>query len=166
MYVRMLKLYTYFYIGKEDKDRAIDLAVQEMHPDFDAHVFDDVSRDLVRRLLRKDPRKRLGARGAGEILAHPFFDTININELNTMQPPMHPPHDLNMATQSQIGDFANDASISRMQLSADDYKHYEGWAYSSQRAFEEEIVEFLENEDMYGSTFANGVGQTTCCFVS
>ena len=40
----------------------------------------DISRevvDLLLKLLQKDPKVRLGAKGAHEIKAHPFFKVIN-----------------------------------------------------------------------------------------
>ena len=40
----------------------------------------DISRevvDLLLKLLQKDPKVRLGAKGAQEIKAHPFFKVIN-----------------------------------------------------------------------------------------
>jgi beta-adrenergic-receptor kinase len=60
-------------LDKTDRDKAIDLAIQQMEPDFDAHVFDDVAKDLILRLLHKDGRARLGANGHREIIAHPWF---------------------------------------------------------------------------------------------
>lgn len=60
-------------IEKADRDKAIDLAIQQMEPDFDDNVFDDVIKDLIRRLLNKDGKLRLGANGYKEIIAHPWF---------------------------------------------------------------------------------------------
>eukprot|EP01018_Ginkgo_biloba_P037301 Gb_25063 [translate_table: standard] len=47
-------------------------------------VPDDMSyeaRDLIDKLLIEDPNHRLGARGASEVKAHPFFDNINWDTL-------------------------------------------------------------------------------------
>ena len=60
-------------IEKADRDKAIDLAIQQMDPEFDDHVFDEVSKDLIRKLLIKDGKLRLGANGHKEIIAHPWF---------------------------------------------------------------------------------------------
>ena len=43
--------------------------------------YSDAFKDLVHSLLTKDRTKRLGANGKGEILAHPFFADINIEDL-------------------------------------------------------------------------------------
>ena len=39
------------------------------------------AKDLIRRLLVKQPESRLGFRGAAEIQQHPFFRTINWDDL-------------------------------------------------------------------------------------
>jgi serine/threonine protein kinase len=42
----------------------------------------DVVEDLIRKLLHKDPTKRLGYKsGPNEILEHPFFDDLDIDDL-------------------------------------------------------------------------------------
>ena len=41
----------------------------------------EVAKDLIERLLEKDKSLRLGANGGDEVLAHPFFSSINLNEL-------------------------------------------------------------------------------------
>lgn len=58
---------------KADRDRAIDLAVQHMEPEFDNHIFSPAAKDLISRLLIKDGGHRLGANGFKEIAAHPWF---------------------------------------------------------------------------------------------
>jgi len=49
-------------------------------------------RDLIQKLLVKDPTKRLGANGAQEIMNHEFFKKIDWDEVETMQtkPPIIP----------------------------------------------------------------------------
>jgi len=42
----------------------------------------DECKDLISKLLDKDPAKRLGTSGGvDEILSHPFFASINLDEL-------------------------------------------------------------------------------------
>ncbi|VEU22591.1 DEKNAAC103351 [Brettanomyces naardenensis] len=41
----------------------------------------DSARDLITRLLIKDPKKRLGAGGSQEIMGHPYFDGLNWDTL-------------------------------------------------------------------------------------
>ncbi|KAJ1266396.1 hypothetical protein BS78_08G147800 [Paspalum vaginatum] len=52
----------------------------------DAHA-----RDLIARLLAKDPRERLGCRrGAADVKAHPFFAGLNFALLRSARPPVVP----------------------------------------------------------------------------
>lgn len=62
---------------KADRDRAIDLAVQYMEPEFDDHIFNAAAKDLISKLLNKDGKRRLGANGFKEIAAHPWFKSKN-----------------------------------------------------------------------------------------
>ncbi|CAA2987887.1 serine threonine- kinase D6PKL2 [Olea europaea subsp. europaea] len=49
------------------------------------------AKDLIRGLLTKDPKKRLGfKRGATEIKQHPFFDSINWALIRSTHPPQIP----------------------------------------------------------------------------
>lgn len=41
------------------------------------NIISDEARDLIVRLLDKDPKKRLGASGADEIKKHKYFKDIN-----------------------------------------------------------------------------------------
>ncbi|KAI8981933.1 kinase-like domain-containing protein [Mycotypha africana] len=48
-------------------------------------------KSLIRKLLIKDEKKRLGARaGASEVKSHPFFNSINFALLRNMKPPIQP----------------------------------------------------------------------------
>jgi serine/threonine protein kinase len=135
---------------KADRDKAIDLAIQEMEPEFDERCFDELARDLLRKLLHKDPKQRLGANGYTEILAHPWFATIDWHGLNTMKPPLKPSKDINMATQSEIGAF-DDKESKNIKVTEEDHKIFEKWEFISKRSFQEEVVEFLTYEEKYVS---------------
>jgi beta-adrenergic-receptor kinase len=136
-------------LEKADKDKAIDLAIQEMDPDLDAiGLLDETTKDILRKLLNKDGKARLGAKGYRDIMLHPWFADIDFDSLNQMQPPMVPPRDINMATQSEIGSFADDKQSRKVVLSEADHKHYETWLFISTRAFQEEVVEFLLMEEL------------------
>uniref|UniRef100_A0A7S3N4J2 Uncharacterized protein n=1 Tax=Euplotes harpa TaxID=151035 RepID=A0A7S3N4J2_9SPIT len=53
-------------------------------PDSEKHGIgvSDLAEDLIRKLLDKDPEKRLGSiNDASEILEHPFFDELDIDDL-------------------------------------------------------------------------------------
>ncbi|KAF0890124.1 hypothetical protein E2562_037926 [Oryza meyeriana var. granulata] len=49
------------------------------------------ARDLIARLLAKDPAARLGSRrGAADVKSHPFFKTLNLALLRSSRPPVVP----------------------------------------------------------------------------
>ena len=54
-----------------------------MWPDQTLDGFDvsPVAKDFISRLLIKDRKRRLGARGPNEVLGHPFLSEINVEEL-------------------------------------------------------------------------------------
>jgi protein-serine/threonine kinase len=57
-----------------------------------AHHGDSAARDLIARLLDKDPRTRLGSRrGAADVKAHAFFKGLNFALLRSSAPPVVPP---------------------------------------------------------------------------
>ena len=90
---------------KKDKDKAIDAATLEMEPDFSSDVFDPKARDFCEKLLNKDGKTRLGARGAEQVKAHPWFEDVNWALVSTgkEKPPFLPGRDINMYSQSEIG---------------------------------------------------------------
>ena len=50
------------------------------------------AKDLLRKLLDRDPSRRLGSKGAQEIKDHPFFDEIDWKKLmaRKITPPFRP----------------------------------------------------------------------------
>ena len=47
--------------------------------------FSDEARDLMERLLQRNPSQRLGAQGAEEVKAHPFFRGLEWDKLRTQE---------------------------------------------------------------------------------
>jgi serine/threonine protein kinase len=134
-------------LEKADKGKAIDLAIQEMEPEFN-DLFDSQSRDLISKLLIKDPKRRLGARGFKEIMRHPWFSSIDFDTLNIIPAPSQPSKDLNIATQSEIGAFEDNKSQKKSSLTEEDHRVYTKWPFVNEQAFQEEIVEFLCYEEL------------------
>lgn len=56
------------------------------NPDIDARA-----RDLIDRLLKKDPDERIGASDIQELKTHPFFENIEWETLRDIKPPYNPP---------------------------------------------------------------------------
>lgn len=154
-------------LEKADKDKAIDLAILEMEPDFDEAIFDPVVIDLLRKLLDKTESTRLGSRGGHrEIMAHPWFAAVNWDGMEKSSPPLKPPKDINMATQSEIGSFSDEGSSKKLALTEADHKHYDGFQFVSGSSFQEEVVEFLRFEEIMGPIRPIDYGASGCCSIS
>eukprot|EP00567_Pseudictyota_dubia_P010995 CAMPEP_0197464904 /NCGR_PEP_ID=MMETSP1175-20131217/64267_1 /TAXON_ID=1003142 /ORGANISM="Triceratium dubium, Strain CCMP147" /LENGTH=690 /DNA_ID=CAMNT_0043000907 /DNA_START=995 /DNA_END=3064 /DNA_ORIENTATION=+ len=115
--------------GKKTKEKAIDCATLEMDPVFDSKRFDDDAADLCRRLLDKNEKRRLGVKGCEEIMAHPWFRDVNWEMIITdrKRPPFIPPKDVNAASQSEIGTFAEDKTFHETVLDQKDEEIYKNW---------------------------------------
>eukprot|EP00636_Phaeomonas_parva_P000110 CAMPEP_0118879884 /NCGR_PEP_ID=MMETSP1163-20130328/19561_1 /TAXON_ID=124430 /ORGANISM="Phaeomonas parva, Strain CCMP2877" /LENGTH=652 /DNA_ID=CAMNT_0006816131 /DNA_START=254 /DNA_END=2213 /DNA_ORIENTATION=- len=136
--------------GGDDRNRNIDAAILEMEPDFYGHQDEDLI-DICRKLLVRDPEKRLGANGAKEVLSHPWFKKLDYHavEANQVAPPMRPPKDINAASQSEIGAF-QDAGSAKCELSEKDCRIYAEWGWTSPRAYQVEVIEYLDLEERCG----------------
>jgi len=131
--------------GQQTKEKAIDCATQEMDPEFNPDKFEPAAADLCRRLLDKNHLTRLGANGCEEIMAHPWFKNVNWEKIisDRMKPPFVPPKDVNAASQSEIGTFAEDKTISEIVIDEADEEVYKDWDWTNPRAFSAEVIEFL-----------------------
>ncbi|KAM6584003.1 hypothetical protein CsatB_011005 [Cannabis sativa] len=73
--------------SKESTLRNIASSRQVRFPDFEEEGMDE-ARELIQKLLVKDPRRRLGcARGATDIKRHPFFDGVKWALIRNYKPP-------------------------------------------------------------------------------
>ena len=92
-------------VSKEEVDQRIDKAVLEHNPVLEPSLFAAPgSADLCLRLLEKDPTARLGWGGAEEVMAHPYFNDLNWDDVinDTMPPPTPPRRDLNIGSQVSL----------------------------------------------------------------
>ncbi len=105
----------------------------------------------------------VGSRSYQDIIEHPFFADVSWDTLNTDKPPMKPGKDINVATQSEIGYFSDVKACKKVVLTADDHKQYEGWDFTSQSAFQEEVVEFLTYEEIHGPIKPTNSSPKCCC---
>uniref|UniRef100_A0A7S2EA79 Protein kinase domain-containing protein n=1 Tax=Trieres chinensis TaxID=1514140 RepID=A0A7S2EA79_TRICV len=151
--------------GKKTKEKAIDCATLEMDPVFDSKRFDDDSSDLCRRLLDKNEKARLGVNGCEEIMAHPWFRDVNWEMIITdrKRPPFIPPKDVNAASQSEIGTFAEDKTFHETVLEDRDEEVYRNWDWTNPRAFAAEVIEFLIYERETGEPLLPIQAQNSCC---
>jgi serine/threonine protein kinase len=106
------------------------------------------ARDLLRRLLARDPTQRIGWGGYQEIMRHEWFADICWGALNSMPPPWCPETEINMKAQSEMGEFSDEKESKMVKLSDADQAHYKGWNFVSETGFQDEIVEFLLYEEL------------------
>ena len=140
-----------------------------MDPVFDPKKFDDDAADLCKKLLDKDEKTRLGVRGCKEIMDHPWFKDLNWESIITdrKKPPYVPPKDVNAASQSEIGTFAEDKTYHETVLSEKDEDYYKDWDWTNPRAFASEVIEFLIYERETGEPLLPmSTGGSCCCTVS
>jgi len=151
--------------GMETKEKAIDHATLEMHPDFPDSLFDKDAADLCARLLEKDEKKRLGTNGCEEIMAHPWFKNLNWESIITDQkkPPYTPPKDVNAAPQSEIGTFHEDKKHQETVLDIKDERYYKDWDWTNPHAYAAEVIEFLIYERETGEPLLPVSQNTGCC---
>eukprot|EP01038_Epipyxis_sp_PR26KG_P014949 gene14949-20109_t len=149
---------------KQDKEKGMDMAIQEMEPDYSL-IKDPVAVDFLQKLLIKDPKLRLGANGYREIAAHPFYDEIDWSIFNTIKPPIQPQKDINTATQSEIGGFADVKELKKIKLEETDHAVYKNWDFIAINSYQEEIVEFLCHEEVLGPIKPDMVADK-CCVIS
>ncbi|CAM9134526.1 unnamed protein product [Choristocarpus tenellus] len=148
----------------KDKEKRLDKATLEMDPEYPREHFDEVAADFCAGLLVKDPKKRLGQKGADEILAHAWFKDLDLDALtlDQLDSPFLPNKDINAAPQRAIGSFADAGS--KVHLSREDHALYEGWDYTSEEDFQQEVVDFLIYRANHGLELEARNG--SCCVVS
>jgi len=150
---------------KRAKEKAIDCATLEMHPEFDSEFFSEEAADICRLLIDKDPTTRLGAKGCKEIMAHPYFSDLNWEEIisDRTRPPFIPPRDVNAASQSEIGTFAEDKAFHNTVLDEKDEEYYKHWDFTSTKAYAAEVIQFLIYERETGQPLLPMNVDSSCC---
>lgn len=151
--------------GKQTKEKAIDTATLEMEPDFPPDKFEASAASFCRRLLDKNETTRLGYNGCEEIMAHPWFKHVNWESIisDRKKPPYIPPKDVNAASQSEIGTFAEDKAYQECALTDADEEFYKDWDWTNPRAFAAEVIEFLIYERETGEPLVPVAQNASCC---
>ena len=128
-----------------DEKKSMDKATLEWEPPYDDKCFNPTVKDLIKKLLMKDPEKRLGACGAREIKQHPWFNSIDWDAMvnGRAMPPWKPDSTHNVANKDEIGEFAE----VNVKLDEIDHAKYSNWYYCSAENVSREIVEFLTWQD-------------------
>jgi beta-adrenergic-receptor kinase len=141
---------SYRGLSKEDMDVRIDTAIQGYEPNLDDNYFSPEAKDLCYKLLRKKGHERLGYHGAEEIMNHPYFSDLNWDDLmsDLIPPPSVPRRDLNIASQDEIGQFKDKNEAKKIELTPQDLELFQGWSYIRHSAIEEEVVKFMQYEEL------------------
>lgn len=136
-----------------------------MHPEFDSKKFSEDAADICKRFLDKNEATRLGVNGKKEIMAHPWFREVRWEEIisDRTRPPYIPPRDVNAASQSEIGTFAEDKTFHDTVLSDKDEAVYDRWNFTNQKAYAAEVIEFLIYERETGEPLLPIQPNTSCC---
>ena len=156
--------------GHKAQEKAIDEATLKMDPEFDSGDFDADSIDLCTKLLKKEPKKRLGYNGCKDIMDHPWFKEVDWQMIISDRevPPYIPPKDVNAASQSEIGVFEDDDKMKVAVLEEKDHAVYKDWTWTNPKSFHTEVIEFLMYEKSQGGEMAIGSADDGggCCLVS
>jgi len=123
------------------KTTELDRNVVEMEPDFPSQYFSPEAKSLLKGLLCKDPKKRLGFNSINEIKQHPWFDAIDFGllEAGYINPPFVPSLDEIHAEQQQnIGPPPQDVKYNQIKLKPEFEKSLEKFPFVSKRVIQEE----------------------------
>ena len=148
------------------QEKAIDYATIHMEPQLGEKYFNESAADICRLLLNKNPTIRLGSKGCEEIMAHPWFKPVKWDKIvsDTEPPPFIPLKDINAASQSEIGTFAEDRNAPK--LDDRDTETYKSWNWTNPKVFSAEVLEMLIYERDTGRPLIPlTVGGTCCCVV-
>jgi beta-adrenergic-receptor kinase len=151
--------------GKDTKEKAIDCATMEMEPEFKPEKYEADAADICRRLLDKNEKTRIGVNGCEEIMSHPWFKTMNWEAIisDRKRPPFIPAKDVNAASQSEIGNFAEDKQFAETTITESDDLNYKDWDWTNPRAFAAEVIEFMIYERETGEPLVPIAQSGGCC---
>lgn len=147
------------------QEKAIDYATMNMEPHLcEKYINSNVhAKDICLRLLDKDPNTRLGANGCEEIMLHPWFRKVQWEKIisDTHEPPFIPLKDINAASQSEIGTFAEDRNAPKLDETDDEV--YKDWNWTNPKVFASEVIEMLIYERDSGRALIPLTAEGTCC---
>lgn len=164
---------------RQRMDDCVDHATLYFEPSLEA-IRDAKAADLVEKLLRKDPKQRLGGTGGyREVMEHDWFLDVSVLEeendltlakrtfwkcLERQQPPLKPGQAINAAAQSEIGVFRDQKNSQRLKLTDADQAVYQNWDYLCETSFQQEVVQYLCMEETGGVRVVSS--EENCCCVS
>jgi beta-adrenergic-receptor kinase len=98
-------------------------------------------------------------------MAHPWFKSVNWESVisDRKRPPFVPLKDVNAASQSEIGTFAEDRTYQETVITEADEVTYKDWAWTNPHAFAAEVIEFLIYERETGEPLLPVSQHAACC---
>jgi len=135
---------------QHDQRRAtaeLDRNVVEMEPDFPHQYFSPESKSLLKGLLCKNHKRRLGYKGIHEIKNHPWFDSIDFGMLEAgyINSPYVPSLDeIHAEQQNAIGPPPQDEKFIRIKITQEFENSLKGFRFQSKKVIQEEIVDVLK----------------------
>jgi len=136
---------------KKDACAKMAQAILEMNPDMSADLWTEPNfkkahaREFCKKLLNKDPEKRLGGNGIKEIMDHAYFADLDFDAIvsETIEPPFAPGKNINAKDADAIGEF--ESLGAEVSLEDKDFKIAD-WNFVSPKAYQAEIVWLLQWE--------------------
>ncbi|ETO06737.1 ribosomal protein S6 kinase, 90kDa, polypeptide 4, partial [Reticulomyxa filosa] len=135
----------------DKKTSDLDRNVVEMDPEC-GHHFSGEARNLIKGLLCKRPKRRLGANGIKEIKEHPWFDPIDFGLLEAGY--LDPPHvpsvvfifnkQTKKKKQKKCVSGYNDHKYERVKIKPEFLESLHNFPFISNKVIQEEIVELLQ----------------------
>ncbi|KAH8074695.1 G-protein coupled receptor kinase [Aureococcus anophagefferens] len=135
---------------KKDACAKMAQAILEMNPDMSADIWTEPDfkkshcREFCKKLLNKDPDKRLGAGGCQEIMDHQYFSELDFDAIvaETIEPPFAPGKAINAKDADAIGEFESLGAEVSLEDKDFDIK---AWNFVSSKAYQAEIVWLLQS---------------------
>jgi serine/threonine protein kinase len=121
-----------------------------MEPEYPSTYFTDDAKDFLKKLMIKNPEKRLGINGIAEIKNHAWLSQIDFGllEAGYLDPPFAPNQDeVNADSLRHLGRSQQDDKYKKVRLTPDFKKQLENFHFQSEIAIQKEIVEVLQKED-------------------
>eukprot|EP01084_Bolivina_argentea_P070679 128520_1 len=134
------------FVLKSTKSRALDRNVLEMEPKYLLNKFSPCSMSLIKGLLVKDVRIRLGRNGICDIKQHPWFDEIDFDLLanGCLKPPFKPVIDELKINKNKMENVECKVKESISDLE----QKFKDLEYISKDALQNEIIGILERDEM------------------
>merc|ERR1719412_3266056 len=126
-----------------------------MEPDYPSTYFQDDATDFLKKLMIKDPEKRMGVNGIESIKRHHWFGPIDFGllEAGYLKPPFTPNQDeVNADSLRHLGRSQQDEKFKKVRLTPEFQKQLYKFPFQSPVALQEEVVEVLQKADE-GKTF-------------